>query len=261
MAIGRADEGAWIFLSHSTKDFLKVSGLRNELENRGHRPLMFFLKCLDDDCEIDGLIKREINARTWFILCQSINAQSSRWVESEVSYVKSLSSKIYTEVDLEQPLAVQIEAAEPLLRRASIFISHALADRDAAANLTSALRAEDFGVFSDLDLSPGSLWAQTGQWEQAITRGFVILLISRESLRSPFVLEEAQTSLTWVVERKRRANVIPVFLGSGRDELATEGGPQFRRILSSVQGFEVRATERPESFARLIENLKRRSME
>src|SRR5687768_15897528 len=104
MAIKPADEGAWIFPSHSTKDFVKVAGLRNGLESQGHRPLMFFLKCLGDDCEIDSLIRREIDARTWFILCQSANAKLSRWVQSEVSYVKELakkSPKVYTEVDLE----------------------------------------------------------------------------------------------------------------------------------------------------------------
>jgi len=56
-------EGAWIFLFHSHKDFDKVSGVRNVLEGHGHHPLMFFLKCLGDDDEIDGLIRREISAR------------------------------------------------------------------------------------------------------------------------------------------------------------------------------------------------------
>jgi hypothetical protein len=250
------------FLSHSNKDFSKVGGLRNELESRGHRPLMFFLKCLDDDCEIDGLIKREIKARTWFILCKSANTSSSRWVQSEVTYVRLLSDKIYTEVDLDQPLATQLQAAEPLLRRASVFISHASADRVAAASLASALRANDFGVFSDLDLSPSAPWEGVlrPQLEQAVGRGFVILLISHAFLGSSFGLQEARTALTWSLERQRRANVIPVYLGAGPGELPIERGSQFWRTLSSVQGFEVRTTERPESFLDLIESLKRRPM-
>jgi hypothetical protein len=262
MTIKRAAEGAWIFLSHSTKDFLKVSSLRNELESRGHRPLMFFLKCLDDNCEIDGLIKREIQARTWFILCQSINADSSRWVKSEVSYVKSLPDKVYIEVDLELPLTAQLQDAEPLLRRASVFISYAAADQAAAASLASALRANDFGVFSDLDLSPASAWAGVfrKQLEEAVDRGFVILLLSHAFIGSSFALQEAQTALTWAAERRHRANVIPVYLGTGLDELAIMGGRQFQQILRSVQGFEVRATERPDSFSGLVESLKRRPM-
>jgi hypothetical protein len=42
----RPATGAWIFLSHSNKDFEKVREIRNDLEQLGHRPLMFFLKCL-----------------------------------------------------------------------------------------------------------------------------------------------------------------------------------------------------------------------
>lgn len=42
-------KGGWIFLSHSNKDFDKVRCVRNALEEREFRPLMFFLKCVDDD--------------------------------------------------------------------------------------------------------------------------------------------------------------------------------------------------------------------
>jgi hypothetical protein len=79
-------EGAWIFLSHSHKDFEKVSEVRNVLEGHGHHPLMFFLKCLGDDDEIDGLIRREISARSWFILCESANT-ISKWVQAEVQII------------------------------------------------------------------------------------------------------------------------------------------------------------------------------
>ncbi len=57
------DEEMWVFLSHSNKDFSKVRILRNLLEEEGYRPLMFFLQCLNDEDEIDELIKREIDCR------------------------------------------------------------------------------------------------------------------------------------------------------------------------------------------------------
>ena len=51
--------GAWIFLSHSHHDLEKVRHIRNELERRGHHPLLFFRKCLeDDDARLPGLIPR-----------------------------------------------------------------------------------------------------------------------------------------------------------------------------------------------------------
>lgn len=57
----------WVFLSHSNKDYKKVRLVRNMLEEQALRPLMFFLHCLNDDDEIDSLIKREIDSRTRFI--------------------------------------------------------------------------------------------------------------------------------------------------------------------------------------------------
>jgi hypothetical protein len=49
MNLSRAKSGAWIFVSHSHRDLEKVREIRNELERRGHNPLLFFLKCLSDD--------------------------------------------------------------------------------------------------------------------------------------------------------------------------------------------------------------------
>ena len=54
---------AWVFISHSNKDFEKIIQVRNKLERLQYKPLLFFLKCLDDDSEIFDLIKREIKAR------------------------------------------------------------------------------------------------------------------------------------------------------------------------------------------------------
>lgn len=71
----------WIFLSHSSEDFNKVRKIRNYLEVKSYRPLMFYLKCLESDEEIYDLITREIDVRTRFILCDSENARSSEWVK------------------------------------------------------------------------------------------------------------------------------------------------------------------------------------
>ena len=72
------NDNVWVFLSHSHNDYDKVILVRNMLEKRKFKPLMFFLKCLENDTEIDSLIKREINCRYRFILCDSANAQASK---------------------------------------------------------------------------------------------------------------------------------------------------------------------------------------
>ena len=40
---------AWVFVSHSNKDFEKIRYVRNKLEMYGFKPLLFFMKCLEDD--------------------------------------------------------------------------------------------------------------------------------------------------------------------------------------------------------------------
>lgn len=91
---------AWVFVSHSNKDFEQIIRIRNKLEQLDYRPLLFFLKCLEDDKEIFELIKREIRARDRFILCDSKNSRSSEWVQKEVAYIKTL-GRPYASIDLD----------------------------------------------------------------------------------------------------------------------------------------------------------------
>ena len=81
------DTNAWVFVSHSNKDFTKIIQVRNRLESLNYKPLLFFLKCLENDTEIFERIKREIKARDRFILCDSSNSRSSKWVQKEIEYM------------------------------------------------------------------------------------------------------------------------------------------------------------------------------
>ena len=94
------DNEIWVFLSHSNKDYEKVCKVRNMLEQQGYRPLVFFLNCLNDDDEIDLLIKREIDSRQKFILCNSVNARNSKWVQKEVDYIKR-KNRLWEKVDID----------------------------------------------------------------------------------------------------------------------------------------------------------------
>ena len=78
------ETGAWIFVSHSSKDWDKVRQIRNFLEENGHNPLLFHLKCLSNETEINDLLKREIDARNWFVLCDSEHARTSPYVSTEI---------------------------------------------------------------------------------------------------------------------------------------------------------------------------------
>ncbi len=72
----------YVFVSHSHKDLHAVRLIRNYLEQKGAEPILFFLKSLSDNDEITGLIKREIDARIWFIYCKSENAEQSEWLKA-----------------------------------------------------------------------------------------------------------------------------------------------------------------------------------
>ena len=118
------DAGNWIFVSHSHHDLKPVRRIRDYLEGRGHNPILFYLRCLRDEEELPELIRREIEACNFFVLCTSPNAERSRWVEEERRLVKAMPDKAYEEVDLRAELDTQLSKLESLAKRATIFISY-----------------------------------------------------------------------------------------------------------------------------------------
>ena len=116
------DDNKWVFLSHSNKDFAKVSLVRNQLELKDLRPIMLYLKCFEgepDDVVLD-LLKKEIDARPRFVLCKSSNSIHSYYVQQEISYIKSL-NRPYEIVDLNDDNDI-IEKINRLYRRTNILI-------------------------------------------------------------------------------------------------------------------------------------------
>lgn len=117
------NDNVWVFLSHSHKDYDKVIQVRNMLERRKFKPLMFFLKCLENDTEVDSLIKREIDCRYRFILCDSANAQASKWVQEEVRYIKDKKKRYCETVNLDKMSIEQVdEELQKLEQRSTVTI-------------------------------------------------------------------------------------------------------------------------------------------
>lgn len=138
----------WIFLSHSNKDYEKVRQVRNLLEEQSLRPLMFFLHCLDDDDEIDSLIKREIDCRTRFILCDSENARKSHWVQKEVEYIKS-QNRICETIDLSMDISDIFTHLQEFINKTRIFISYNREQLQLAKSVYERLLQYDFSVYID----------------------------------------------------------------------------------------------------------------
>ena len=142
------DEQTWVFLSHSNKDYEKVRQVRNLLEEQSLRPLMFFLHCLNDDEEIDSLIKREIDCRTRFILCDSENARKSHWVQKEVEYIKS-QNRICETIDLSKSMDEILASLQDFINMSRIFISYNREEFHLADMVFNRLSLYDFSVYID----------------------------------------------------------------------------------------------------------------
>ena len=124
------EEGVWVFLSHSTKDFDRVRLIRNALEDSGFRPILFYLKCMENEEEINELLKREIDARLRFILCDSPNAKASKYVQSEVDYIRS-KKRMYeivdlSSIDLDSKTLQEdvLQLIKPFRIRTNVFLSY-----------------------------------------------------------------------------------------------------------------------------------------
>ena len=170
----------WVFLSHSHEDYEKVRKVRDMLEDQHMRPLMFFLKCLNDHDEIDSLIKREIDCRTRFILCDSENARKSDWVKEEVKYIKS-QDRTYETIDLDLPIETIKQKLNEFKRKATLFISYNRENQELAKMVYDRLSKFDFLMFVDMDLlRPGDDYLKNviASLDNAAENGFIIALMN-----------------------------------------------------------------------------------
>ena len=185
----------WIFLSHSNKDFAKVRLIRNYLEERFCRPLMFYLKCLSNDDEIDDLIKREIDCRTRFVICDSENSKASKWVQSEVKYIMS-QQRSYETIDLSKSEEDIKSQLDKLVKSTQIFLSYSRNDIEFVNAVYSHIRKYDIRCLFEEELVSGNYQEQINHAiELAKDFGFVVFFASKYSLSSPYSMNEIQDFL------------------------------------------------------------------
>ena len=142
------DREQWVFLSHSNKDFHSVRKLRNFMEEEGQFPLMFFLKCMHDEDELDSLLKREIECRTRFILCDSKNARGSKWVQKEVQVIKAL-DRIYETINvdnIDSEAGIAQNKIQQLSKRPTLILSFDKEHESLACQMYSRLVKYDFKI-------------------------------------------------------------------------------------------------------------------
>ena len=201
--------GGYIFISHSHNDIERVRHIRNRLEDDGFEPLCFYLKCLDDESEIEDLIKREIDAREWFIFVDSENSRSSKWVTLEREYINRTNSKKIITVDINDSDSVEY-AINKISHNLRIFISCNTRDLELGRRLRKRLEEKDYLVFLDPDSIPaGSMYASaiTNAISAASEEGCVIVLLTPNSVGNRSLLTDLDMATS------KNGNIIPIAVG------------------------------------------------
>ncbi len=140
-----------VFISHSHKDIEKVRNIRDILETLDCEPILFFLKCLDDNnTELEDFIKKEIAARNVFLYCKSENAENSIWVQKELDYIISIDeSRLFT-IDLEQGFTINlVEALQSiihLINRNTVIICCSTKDLNYCESISKELKNQGYVI-------------------------------------------------------------------------------------------------------------------
>lgn len=182
--------GSWIFLSHSSKDIKLVRRIRNEFESCGHNPLAFHLKCLNDSTdagksEIFDLLRREIDARNWFVFCESENALQSEYVRFEQEYIRSSGKDKIWSLDVTQQWDSLRESIRRISKNLRIYIRYWKQDERYAITLRNLLEQRDFTVWDQNNEHDyqGDAWIDSLEW------GLVIYIISIHTCTSELLDE------------------------------------------------------------------------
>ena len=204
-------QGGYVFISHSHDDIEKVRKIRNAMEAEGYEPLCFYLRCLTDADEIEGLIKREIDARDWFVYVDSENARKSKWVKKERAYISSSPDKKIITVNLDGNLQPE-SIASKVMDSMRVYISYSVGDKEIVERLVRKLVGHGLKVFTDADILPGAdfVYQIAERMKEASAKGCIVSLVSEKYVDSQFCLRELAYA------QHLRASLVPVLLGDVR---------------------------------------------
>ena len=234
----------WIFVSHSNLDIDAVYKVRNELESRRHHPLLFFLRCLSDTEELDGLITREIEARDFFLYCDSPNARASSWVQRELAFIRALPNRVVETVDLSADPTSQAASLGALSRAQTLFLSYAHADHRFVEIIRDELLRAGYRVWDPAIAlgAEGSFVSEIeGGIREALQHGFFLWFVSENALTSRWVARELEFAQEIVRDDAREASrIVPVIIRDGAGFAKPLPEPLRELKPLAVTGFEPR---------------------
>lgn len=214
----------YFFISHSHLDIEKVRIIRNIIEETFfYEPILFFLKCLSDEDELQNLIRREINERIWFVYCKSKNAEQSRYVCDERAYLQQLKNagKKFNELTVEldkfdiwdeechEYIRKQIEYQ---IRKTKPFICYAARDAAIANAIREYLQYNGYSVWFADPTANLSAWGESVKSkikEHSYKDGCLLLIVSDLTVNSNYV----KTELEYAVEQN--AFIVPIICADG----------------------------------------------
>lgn len=195
----------YLFISHSHADIKEVRVIRNELEECGYEPICFYLASLEDDNEILDLIKREIDARRFFIYVDSPNARNSLWVRSELEYLAGTKRRIDrtilidVDMDAEDKVAYLQEEARKLMQSLRVFVSYSMRDRRVVRPVVEALEQAGYSTFHDRFLDANTAAKYQDELDEMIVdvaeTGCFVAFINESYLGSRYLQGELKRAL------------------------------------------------------------------
>lgn len=207
-----------IFLSHSNKDIEKVRKIRDILESLDYEPLLFYLRCLDDDNEnLESFIKKEIEARNFFIYCKSKNAEDSKWVKKELEYIEKFDSKRLFTIDIDAPLQetlVQLlQSIADIVKKNRVFIScsHSEPDKTFGDYIEKLLSDYGYDIIRFIGYDIREDVAHKKALETALKNGIFIPIISHNSIKSTYCREELEIAVDYKENYYYENLIFPIF--------------------------------------------------
>ena len=257
----------YFFISHSHLDIEKVRLIRNTIEETFfYEPILFFLKCLSDENELQNLLQREISERIWFIYCKSENAEKSTYVQKERDYVRKLVEEgkrihiIEIELDkyniwnnkifsyLKDQISFQI-------KKTKLFISYSNRDKNIFKELKENLTLEGYSVWDVSSDLLGFNWLNSASShirEHSYKDGAFLFLVSEDSLNNVYLFKELNYAVS------QNAFIIPIIIDGGTmpaENLQLIFNRKFP-TLSNTKIFKLRQNRIKEDVEMLIDGLK-----
>lgn len=182
-----------------------------------HNPLAFHLKCLTTDSEtgrleLDNLIKREIDAREWFVFCENPLVHSE-WVDMEQAHIIDSGKEMVWSIDMALEENQIIEKVRRICKDIEVYISYSRYDRKIADVLTELLVEKDYSVWiTESMIMMGQNFKD--EIEYAINRcsyeGFFILLVTENSVNLGWIEHEIGLAILHGSGKR----IIPILVGN-----------------------------------------------